>query len=177
MWTCHVCVWLSCYQWGSFWLGSKPYQCKSMHIFHLVDHWLWLFMAQSNWWQLLPRVQSASLVWVGDHNHGLLIYAFRNLCTSICQCDNTIWGDINVGSTSLVISFHQDVPLLGETIWQYQLPLIQATQFSNWVEWELSFNRWCQQRHHPVVSWHNCLDITCRASSCLSCCCKSQMSA
>jgi hypothetical protein len=31
-------------------------------------------MAQSSRWQLLPRVQSTSLVWVGDHNQGLLIY-------------------------------------------------------------------------------------------------------
>ncbi len=105
-------------------------------------------MAQSNQWCLLPRVQSALLFWIGDHNHGLLVYA------------STTWGDDNVGLTSLVISFHQDVPLLGGTIWQYQLPLIQAKQFSNWVEWDLSYDRWCHQRHHPVVSWHNCLDIS-----------------
>jgi hypothetical protein len=30
-------------------------------------------MAQSNRWQLLLRVKSAPLVWVQDHNHGLLI--------------------------------------------------------------------------------------------------------
>ncbi len=54
--------------------------------------------------------------WVGDHAHGLLIYAFGNLCTSIYQCDSAIWGDNNVGLTSLIISFHQDVPLLGRTI-------------------------------------------------------------
>ncbi len=119
-------------------------------------------MAQSNWWWLLPRVQSAPLFWVGDHNHGLLVgAAFGNLCTSISQCDSAIWGDHNIGSTSLVISFHQDVPLLGGTIWQYQLPLIQAMQFSNWVEWDLSYNRWCHQHpRHPVVSWRNCLDIS-----------------
>ncbi len=144
----------------STWLGAKPYQCKSMHLIQLVDHWLWLSMAQSNWWRLLPWVQSAPLVWVGDHNHSLLIYAFGNLCTSIYQCDSKTWGDNNVGSTSLVISFHQDVPLLGGTIWQYQLPLIQATQFSNRVEWDLSYDRKCHQRCHPVVSWHNCLDIS-----------------
>ncbi len=33
-------------------------------------------MAQSIQWRLLPRVQFAPLVWVGDHNHGLLIYIF-----------------------------------------------------------------------------------------------------
>ncbi len=107
-----------------------------------------------------PRVQSAPLVWVGDHNHGLLTYAFGNLCTSISQCDSAIWGNHNIGSTSLVISFHQDVLLLGGIIWQYQLPLIQATQFFNRVEWDLSYNRWCHQGCHPVVSWHNCLDIS-----------------
>jgi hypothetical protein len=42
-------------------------------------------------------VQSAPLVWVGDHNHGLLIYIFGNLCTSISQCDCATWGDDNVG--------------------------------------------------------------------------------
>jgi hypothetical protein len=98
-------------------------------------------MAQSNRWRLLTRVQYAPLVWVGDHNHGLLIYAFGNLCTSIYQFDSAIWGDDNIGLTSLVISFHQDVPFLGGTIWQYQLPLIQVMQYSNWVEWDLSYNR------------------------------------
>ncbi len=92
-WTCHIWVWLSNYQHGSVQLNSKPYQCKSMHWTQLVDHWLWLTMAQSNWWGLLPRVQSAPLVWVGDHNHGLLIYIFGNLCTSINQCDSAFWGD------------------------------------------------------------------------------------
>jgi hypothetical protein len=73
-------------------------------------------MAQSNQWRLLTRVQSAPLVWVGDHDHGLLIYAFGSPCTSIYQCDSAIWGDNNIGLTSLVISIHQDVPLLGGTI-------------------------------------------------------------
>ncbi len=157
MWTCHVCVWLSCYQCGSVRLSSKPYQCKSMHLIQLVDHWLWPSMVQSNWWQLLPMVQSAPLIWVGDHSHGLLIFIFDNLCTSIYQCDSAIRGDDNVGSTSVVISFHQDVPLLSGTIWQYQLPLIQAILFSNWVEWDPSYNKWCHRRCHPVVSWHSCL--------------------
>ncbi len=117
-------------------------------------------MAQSNWWQLLPRVQSAPPVWVGDHNHILLTYDFGNLCTSIYQCDSPIWGDNDVSSMSHVISFHQDVPLPGGTIWQYQLPLIQAMQFSNWIEWDLSYIRWYHWCRHPVVSWHNCLDIS-----------------
>jgi hypothetical protein len=73
-------------------------------------------MAQSNQWQLLPRVQSTPLIWVGDHNHGLLIYAFGNLCTSVYQCDNAIWGDNNVDLMSQVTFFHKDVPLLGGTI-------------------------------------------------------------
>ncbi len=54
-------------------------------------------MAQSTRWQLLPRVQSAPLVWVGDHNHGLPIYIFGNICISIHQCDSPVWGDDNVG--------------------------------------------------------------------------------
>jgi hypothetical protein len=73
-------------------------------------------MSQSNQWQLLPRVQSAPLIWVGDHNHGLLIYAFGNLFTSIYQRDSAICGDNNAGLTSVIISFHQDVPLFGGTI-------------------------------------------------------------
>jgi hypothetical protein len=73
-------------------------------------------MAQSNRWQPLPRVQSAPLVWVGDHNHGLLVFAFGNLSTSIYQCDSTIWGDNAICLMSLVIFFHQNVPLLGGTI-------------------------------------------------------------
>ncbi len=73
-------------------------------------------MAQSNQWQLLPSVQSAPLVWVGDRNHGLLIYAFGNLCTLIYQCDSAIWGDKNVDVKSLIIFFHQDDPLLDGTI-------------------------------------------------------------
>jgi hypothetical protein len=73
-------------------------------------------MTQSNRWRLLPMVQAAPHIWVGDHNHGLLIYAFDNLCTSIYQCDGAIWGDNNVGSMSLIISFHQGVPLLGGII-------------------------------------------------------------
>ncbi len=103
----------------------------------LVDHWLWLSMAQSNWCQVLTRVQSAPIVWVGDHNHGLQIYAFGNLCTSIYQCNSPIWGENNVGLMSLIIFFHKDVPLLGGTIRQYQLPLIWATQFLIWVKWDL----------------------------------------
>ncbi len=98
-------------------------------------------MAQSNQWQCLPRVQSAPLVWVRDHNQGLLIYAFSNLCTSIYQCDSILWGNNNIGLMSLIISFDQDIPLLGQTIWQYQQPLIWTTQFSNWVEWNLSYNQ------------------------------------
>ncbi len=73
-------------------------------------------MAQLKQWQLLPRMQFASLVWVGDHNKGLLIYVFGNLYTSIYQCDSAIWGDHNVDLMSLIIYFHQDVPLLGGTI-------------------------------------------------------------
>ncbi len=129
-----------------------------MHWIQLVDHWLWLSMAQSNWSQLLPRVQSAPLLWVGDHNYSLLIYIFGHLYILIYQCESTIKGDDNVGLMSHTF-FHQDVPLLGRTIWQYQLPLIRATQFFNWVEWDLSYNRWYHQCHHPVVSWHNCLAV------------------
>jgi hypothetical protein len=46
--------------------------------------------------------------WVGDHSHGLLIYIYGNLYTLISQCDSATWGDDSVGSTSLIISFHQD---------------------------------------------------------------------
>ncbi len=131
-----------------------------LHIlWSLVNHWFWLSIAQSNRWRLLSRVQSTPLVWVGDHNHGLLIYTFVNLCTSTFQCDSAIWGDNTFDLTSHIIFFHQDVPLLGGTIWQYKLPLIQATQFSHWVEWDLSYNRWCHQHCHLVVNWYNCLDI------------------
>ncbi len=116
-------------------------------------------MDQSDRWRLLPRGESAPLVWVVSHNHGLLIYIFGNLCTSIHQCDSAVWGDDNVSSISHVTFFHQDVPLLGGTIWQYQLPLIWAMKFSSWVKWDLSYNRWCHWCCHPVLIRHNCLDI------------------
>jgi hypothetical protein len=86
-------------------------------------------------------VQSALLIQVGDHNHGLLFHIFDNLCNSIYQCDSKAWDDDNVGSMSCITFSHQDVPLLGGTIRHYQLPLIRAMQFSNWVEWDLSYNR------------------------------------
>jgi hypothetical protein len=57
-----------------------------------------------------------SLVWIGDHNQGLLISVFDNLCTSIYECDSALWGDDTIDLTSLVIFFHQDVSLLGGTI-------------------------------------------------------------
>ena len=56
---------------------------------------------------------------------------------------------------------HQDVPSLGGTIWQYQLPLVWAMQFSDWVERDLSYNRWWHWPCHPVVSWHNYLNMSC----------------
>ncbi len=50
-------------------------------------------------------------------------------------------------------------------------------KFSNWVEQDLPYsNRWCHQHRHLFVSWPSCLKkTTCRASSCLSCCCKPQI--
>jgi hypothetical protein len=42
---------------------------------------------------------------------------------------------------SIVAFSHQDIPSLDGTIQQYQLPLIRATQLSNWVERDLSYNR------------------------------------
>ncbi len=30
--------------------------------------------------------------------------------------------------------------------------------FSNWVEQDLSYNQWCYQQHHLVVSWPSCLN-------------------
>ncbi len=77
----------------STWISLTRFEAISMQVNALNStcrHWLWPSMVQSNWWQLLPRVQSAPLVWVGDHNHGLLIYIFGNLCTSIYQCDSAI---------------------------------------------------------------------------------------
>jgi hypothetical protein len=56
------------------------------------------------------------LVWVGGHNHSLLIYIFGNLCTSVYQCDCKAWDDDDVGSTSHVTFSHQDVLSLGGTI-------------------------------------------------------------
>ncbi len=68
-------------------------------------------------WQLLPRVQYALLVWVGDHSHGLLIYIFGNFCISVCQCDSEAWNDDNIGSMFYVTFFHQDVPSLSGSVW------------------------------------------------------------
>ncbi len=58
------------------------------------------------------------------------------------QCDSKAWDDDKVGSMSLVTFSNQDVPSLGGTIWQYQLPLIQAMQYSNKVEQDLSYIRY-----------------------------------
>ncbi len=154
----HMCLAVSL----STWISLTKFEATSIQVNALnllVDHQLWLSMAQSNWWQLLPRVQSTPLIWVGDYINGLLIFIFGNLCTSIYEFDSAAWDDDNVGSTSHVTFFHQDVPLLGGTSWQYQLALIKAMQFFNWVELDLSYNWWCHQHCHPVVSWHNCLDI------------------
>jgi hypothetical protein len=50
-------------------------------------------------------MQSAPLVWVGDYNHGLLIYIFDNLCTSVHQSDTKAWDDDDVGSKSHLTFF------------------------------------------------------------------------
>jgi hypothetical protein len=108
-----------CIVWHYHALVLKPYQYKSMHWIQLVDHWLWPYMTstsrqpwkycyrseESNQWQLLPRVQSSPLVWVGDHNQGLLIYIFGNLCTSVNQSDTKAWDENDIGSTSHVTFF------------------------------------------------------------------------
>ncbi len=139
-WQSKLCMNLSCMCLAvllSTWISLPRFKAISMQV-NALNSICWpltlTFHGPIKLMATLPRVQSAPLVWVGDHKHGLLIYAFGNLCTSIFQCDSAIWGDDNVGSMSYVISFHQDFPLLGGTIWQYQLPLIQATQFSDWVE-------------------------------------------
>ncbi len=110
-WTCHVCVWLSHYQYGLAWLNSKSYQNNSMHWIQLVDHWLWPSLFQSNLWWLCPMVQSALLVCVGDHDYGLLIYIFSNLCTSLHQSDTKAWDNNDIGSTSHVTFFPPGCPI------------------------------------------------------------------
>jgi hypothetical protein len=57
-----------------------------------------------------------TLIWVGDHDCGMLIYIFGNLCTSVHQSDTKAWDDDDVGSTSHIPFSHQDVPLHGGTI-------------------------------------------------------------
>ncbi len=58
--------------------------------------------------KLMVISQSALLVWVGDHNHGLLVML---LAIFALQFINVI-----AQSGVIIISFHQDVPLLGGTI-------------------------------------------------------------
>jgi hypothetical protein len=55
-------------------------------------------------------VQSTLLVWVGDHDYGLLIYIFGNLCTSVHQSNTKAWDDDDVGSTSHVTFFSAECP-------------------------------------------------------------------
>ncbi len=111
-----LCVNLSCMCSAvllSIWTSLNNFEAITMQV-NALNSTCWpltlTFHVQIKLWQILPRVQSAPLVRVGDHNHGLLIYAFGNLCNSFYQFDSAIWGDNNVDLMSLVIFFHQDVP-------------------------------------------------------------------
>ncbi len=120
-WTCQGYVWLSYDQYELVYLNLKPYQCRFMHWTWLVNHWLWPSTVQSNWWPFLPRVQSALLFWVGDHNHcqliciltifalqsinviaklGMFIMLVNVLCNLFSPgCPNTWWNHFIVSTT------------------------------------------------------------------------------
>ncbi len=80
----------------STWISLTKFEAVSIQVNQLnstCSLLTCLSMAQSNRWQLLPRAQSAPLVWVGNHNHGLLICILGNLCTSIYWWGSAVWGD------------------------------------------------------------------------------------
>jgi hypothetical protein len=87
----------------SIWISLTKFKALSI-LANALNATCWpltlTFHGSSNWWQLLPMVQSALLVWVGDHDYGLLIYIFGNLCTPVHQSDIEAWDDDDVGSTS-----------------------------------------------------------------------------
>ncbi len=105
-------------------------------------------------------VQSTLLVWVGDHDYGLLMYIFGNLCTSVHQSDAKVWDDDDIGSMSHLTFFSPGCPI---TWWNHLIVWpttdLGNTFFSNWVEQDFSYNRWCHQCCHLVVSWPSCLNL------------------
>ncbi len=131
-----------------------------MHWIQLVNHWLWPSMVQSNYCGLLPMVQSALLVWVRDHDYGLLIYIFSNLCTSVhliwYQSLGWWWLWFNVSHSHFLtrMSHHLVEPFDSMNYHWFGQPIY----FSNWLEQDCSYNRWCHQRCHLVVSWPSCLN-------------------
>ncbi len=75
------------------------------------------------------------------------------------QSDTEAWDDDDVGSTSHVTFFSPECLI---TWWNHLIVWttidLGNAFFSNWVEQDLSYNRWCHQCHHLVVSWPSCLN-------------------
>ena len=75
------------------------------------------------------------------------------------QSDTKAWDDDDVGSMSHVTFFSPGCLI---TWWNHVIVWTTNysgnTIFSNWVEQDLSYNRWCHQYCHLVVSWPSCLN-------------------
>ena len=104
-------------------------------------------------------VQSSLLVWVGDHDYGLLIYIFwKSLYFSSLFWYQSLgwwWHWFNVSRNFFLarMSHHLVEPFDSMNYLWFGQP-----NFSNWVEQDLSYNRWCHQCCHLVVSWPSCLN-------------------
>ncbi len=73
------------------------------------------------------------------------------------QSDTKAWDDDDVNSMSHVTLFSLGCLI---TWWfdSMNYHWFGQCNFSNWVEQDLSYNRWCHQRHHLVVSCPSCLN-------------------
>jgi hypothetical protein len=75
------------------------------------------------------------------------------------QSDTKAWDDDDVGSMFHVNFFS---PGCFITWWNHLIVWTTIDSgkafFSNWVEQDVSYNRWCHQHCHLVVSWLSCLN-------------------
>ncbi len=75
------------------------------------------------------------------------------------QSDTKAWDDDDLGSTSPITFFSSGCLI---TWWNHLIVWtiidLGNTIFSNWVEQDLSYTRWCHQHYHLVVSWPSCLN-------------------
>ncbi len=75
------------------------------------------------------------------------------------QSDTKAWGDDDIGSMSHITFFFTRMSHhLVETFDSMSYLWFGQHKFTNWVEQDLSHNRWCHQHCHLVVSWPSCLN-------------------